>query len=315
MATVREVTESNLQAIRVFLEAHIETSLFLLSNLITLGWRLGENLNSGNYRLIEEGGEIVAVFCLIRRGNILAQTGGRLDFSDKILDACKKERIPIKGVVAEWQIAEALWHRLCSEKGFQPIHTSKEILCRLALTDPTAPAEIGDNARHLVESDVSQWEVLNRALSEELSLPVQGTSEQLRANFKRYVDAKYWWGAFEGDKLISTACLNAAYGDMGQVGGVYTLPEKRRRGFLRAVMNRLIADARDIHGHRKLILFTGEVNVAAKKLYESLGFKPFGHFGLLFGSGVAGVLTPLRSGKCNTGQSDGKDAARSFPAS
>ncbi len=281
---IRKVTEFNLQNSKTFLEAHIETSLFLLSNLAELGPRLGENLNSGNYRCIEEDGDIVAVFCLTRRGNLLVQTDERNDLVNEILRACEDDLIRIEGVVAEWQIAQALWVSLCANPEFQPTYTSKGVLYRLILADDPTPSATDETVRYLVASDFEQWKPLYTAFLLEEGLPVQGTSEQLRVNFTRQTDAGHWWGAFEGSQLIALVGLNASYGGVGQIGGVYTLPEKRRKGLARSAMGKLLTDVRDRHHLEKLILFTGESNVAARGLYESLHFKPIGYFGLLFGS-------------------------------
>jgi len=70
---IRNVETDDLERVRGFLEAHVDTSLFLLSNLAIFGPRLTDHGNSGNYRLVEEAGRVVAVFCLTRRGNLLVQ--------------------------------------------------------------------------------------------------------------------------------------------------------------------------------------------------------------------------------------------------
>jgi hypothetical protein len=109
---IRHVTDSDLERVRAFLESHVDTSLFLLSTLAALGPRLGNHLNSGNFRKFEENGEIVAVFCLTRRGNLLVQAGGRVDLAEQIFEACEGEPIEVRGVVGEWPMAEALWKLL-----------------------------------------------------------------------------------------------------------------------------------------------------------------------------------------------------------
>ena len=48
-------------------------------------------------------------------------------------------------------------------------------------------------------------------------------------------------------------------------------------------MSHLLKDCRDLHGHNKNILFTGEADIAAQKLYESLGYKRIGSFALILG--------------------------------
>ena len=48
-------------------------------------------------------------------------------------------------------------------------------------------------------------------------------------------------------------------------------------------MGTLVADAVVRHGLQKLVLFTGEKNLAARRLYESIGFSRI-DYALLFGS-------------------------------
>ena len=54
---VRAVDDEALRLVRGFLELHADTALFLLSNLQAYGPRLGEGLNSGNFKYIEENGK------------------------------------------------------------------------------------------------------------------------------------------------------------------------------------------------------------------------------------------------------------------
>ncbi len=48
-------------------------------------------------------------------------------------------------------------------------------------------------------------------------------------------------------------------------------------------MKKLISDSAEKHGVDLLILFTGEKNVAARNLYEGLGFEQVGFYGIFFG--------------------------------
>src|SRR5450756_3074880 len=123
---IRQVTDSDLERVRVFLESHVDTSLFLLSTLASLGPRLGPHLNSGNYWLIEEGGAIVAVFCLTRRGNLLVQAGGRTDLAEQIFEASEAEPIDVCGVVGEWATAEAIWRFVQADPRFEAAHNLKD---------------------------------------------------------------------------------------------------------------------------------------------------------------------------------------------
>lgn len=286
---IRTVAMEDLERVRGFLERHIETSLFLLSNLASFGPKLADHWNSGNYRLVEEDGRVVAVFCLTRRGNLLVQAGGRTDLAEAILEACESESIEICGVVGEWSTTETLWELVRVDPWFDPGHGSRDVLYRLSLEDleslpPAAAASGAVSVRVLEPNDFLQWEQLNTAYLAEMKLPLPVVDSAHEAEFVRRARAHWWWGAFVGQELVATVALNAAYGVVGQIGGVYVRPTDRHKGFARAAMQRLIRDGRDYHRFKKLILFTGEDNLAARRLYEALGFEVAGAYGLLLGS-------------------------------
>jgi predicted GNAT family acetyltransferase len=122
-------------------------------------------------------------------------------------------------------------------------------------------------------------------------LPREPTLEERRTRFVGSARQGLWWGAFEGTDLHSVAALNAIHGPMGQVGGVYTGKSRRGQGLASATMRQLSADASQVHHLSRLVLFTGEDNRAARRLYESLGFQERGAYGLLLGTRASGRLT------------------------
>ena len=285
---IRSVATDDLERVRGFLEAHVESSLFLLSNLAIFGPRLTDHWNSGNYRLVEEAGRVVAVFSLTRRGNLIVQAGGRADLAESILEACESEPMEVCGVVGEWPTAEAIWNLLRADPRFEPGLSSKEVLYRLPLEKtagqvPGGPPP-GITVRALMANDYSQWERLNTAYCAELNMPLPVVDHAHEAEFGRRARARWWWGAFSGAQLVAIAGLNAAYGVVGQVGGVYTRPAERSKGFSRAVMALLIEEGGDYHQFEKLVLFTHEENVSARRVYETLRFEVVGAFGLLLGA-------------------------------
>ena len=64
------------------------------------------------------------------------------------------------------------------------------------------------------------------------------------------------------------------------MGGVFTPPEFRRRGYARAVVAASLLEAR-AGGVSTGILFTGAENVAAHRAYVALGFRIVGTYRLL----------------------------------
>ena len=84
----------------------------------------------------------------------------------------------------------------------------------------------------------------------------------------------------DGNDIVAHAAFNAALPEIVQLGGVWTPPERRRRGYGRAVVAGALLAARD-QGARRAVLFTGENNIAAKRAYAALGFRRVGDWGLI----------------------------------
>ena len=254
----------------------------MLGNLAEHGPQLGPSMNSGNFRALLEGGVVCAVFCLTRRGNLLVQTGGRSDLGARIVADCERQPPELSGVVGEFQGASSVWQELLSRPGFRPGLASKEPLYALALGESTPGIASAQLVRRAEPADFERWDALMQAFLREENMPLQGSVEQRRAGFGGSSGAGCCWAGIADGEIVATAVVNAIVDGTGQIGGVYTLPEQRRRGFCRAVMSALIRDSRSLHGLERLVLFTGENNAAARVLYESLGFVQVGDFALFF---------------------------------
>lgn len=280
--SINPVGDQNISQVIEFLDNHIETSMFLASNLETYGPNLGKSPNSANFQCISNREEIVGVFCLTRRGILLAETGGETIHANQILEHCQQEDIFIEGVVGEWKIAESIWSLYTTSPKIRESLRSKETLYHLKLSkeSPKPPQET--QSRLLKASDFDSWIPLNRAYMQEEGFPQNLTLEKQRALFSETAEQLRWWGLFGDSQLISIASLNAIYQTIGQIGGVFTRPNLRRKGHARTVLEKLISDSLEIHQLKKIILFTSEKNVAAKRLYESLGFKQIGDFAIFF---------------------------------
>lgn len=283
MISLTKADESSRAALISFLKAHEEYSLFLLGNLEVYGPNLTDELYSGNFKFIRHKKEIIAVFSLTKGGTLLIYSSQINEpLFELVLQACLEETIPLEGVIGEWEFCHRFWEFL-KGKGLitKEVYTSKEILYSADLLQLCFEKE--QLVRFLTPDDINQWLPLRRNYIQEMKFPGGESEEELCKEFQMKVKDKISWGLFLGDRLISIADLNARAFDLGQVGGVYTLPEYRKQGFSTAVMRQLMHDASRIHQIRKLIIFTGEANFSARKVYESLGVSPFGHYALLFG--------------------------------
>lgn len=276
---IERVSETNSHEAIAYLKKHENSSLFLLGNAETHGWNLADSPYSGNYKLMRKGSKVAGVFCLYRCGSLMVQSDER-DF-DLILDACRGEKIPIKGCLGEWEYSASLWSHLQSRKWIAAeTFRSKEVLHILELA---GWQEQTSQARLLQEADYPIWKELRVAYVAEMKFPTHLTEEQMRSMFLSKVAAKTVWGVFSGKQLAAIGDLNAKALDLGQVGGVYTAPAFRKQGMAKSLMQRLVTDAKELHAIRKLIIFTGENNAAARRLYRSLGAQEAGRYALLFG--------------------------------
>lgn len=89
-----------------------------------------------------------------------------------------------------------------------------------------------------------------------------------------------------GDQIVAYAAYNAALPEIVQIGGVWTPPELRGRGYGRAVVAASLLAARD-DGVQRAVLFTGERNVAAQRAYAALGFRRIDDWGIVLFSDLA----------------------------
>ncbi|MCE2982936.1 MAG: GNAT family N-acetyltransferase [Parachlamydia sp.] len=281
--SVETVTSSSQDEMFDFLKQHENYILFLLGNFENYGPTLTDAPYSGNFKLIRSQGQVVGVFCLTRKGNLLIETIVRDAIFDLVLDACHQEPMPLKGVVGNWNFCEPFWKYLKDKKIIQKeVFASKEILYSIVLNKHNFLPQ--ENVRLLTEADYIQWKPLRLDYLIEEGLPNDLTDTQLFNQFLEKTERKIIWGLFLENVLVSIADLNAKALDLGQVGGVYTMPSFRQRGYSKSVMQQLLLDAKEIHKIRKIIIFTGEQNFPAQKLYKSLGVSHIGYFALLFGN-------------------------------
>lgn len=276
-----------------FLKFHYATSMFLLGNFADQGAKLSQHPNSGNFKVIEQSSddrvsakdEVLGVFSLTRRGILLVTVNTAntksTDMISLIVKTVLEENISIRGVIGEYEIASLIWDYLKSNQivlstSFQ----SKEILYSLnSLQDVQADAQV----RFLCVDDFGQWLPMCLAYLKEEGLKNDLSEQTMKDSFIEGCAERKHWGLFsEQGRLISIAALNARAFDVGQVGGVYTLPEFRRQGVSRRTMRQMLTDCLKELRLSKMILFTGEKNDAAQKVYEGLRFQRIGHFGMFF---------------------------------
>jgi len=104
--------------------------------------------------------------------------------------------------------------------------------------------------------------------------------EQVRTSVRRGVSENRIWVLEAAGVPVSTSGFNAAVREAVQIGGVWTPPAQRGRGYGRAVVAASLLDARN-QGVGKAVLFTGLDNLPARRAYGVLGFRPLGDYRLV----------------------------------
>jgi ribosomal protein S18 acetylase RimI-like enzyme len=89
------------------------------------------------------------------------------------------------------------------------------------------------------------------------------------------------FGAFHEGLLVGMAILGVTGRDRAktrhkvEIWSVYTVPQMRGRGIGRAMLERVIEEARR-RGYEAAMLTVASHNAAARRLYEALGFRCYG---------------------------------------
>jgi GNAT superfamily N-acetyltransferase len=86
------------------------------------------------------------------------------------------------------------------------------------------------------------------------------------------------WVAVQAGEPVSLSAFNASLPDIVQLGGIYTPPGLRGRGYAKVAVGGSLLAARE-RGASRAVLFT--MNPSAVRTYEALGFHHVGDYGVI----------------------------------
>jgi ribosomal protein S18 acetylase RimI-like enzyme len=289
---IRLLQPGDEDALEAFLLPRVDSSMFLIGNMRSSGLVDHGRPYAGTYAAAFEDGEIVAVVAHYWNRNLIFQAPVHLDVLwQAALEASNRS---IQGLIGpNDQVSAAFAVFRIDDSDVQMDETER--LYSLHLDDLIEPQGLGSGrlkGRRIRSGDVELVTAWRVAFSIE-TLGADDTPqlwEQCRAGVERYLAEQLTWILEDQGQPVACSSFNAAIEEAVQIGGVWTPPERRRRGYGRSVVAASLLDARS-QGVEKAILFTGERNVAAQKAYTALGFRHIGDYRIVL------LRSPLKSEK------------------
>jgi N-acetylglutamate synthase-like GNAT family acetyltransferase len=269
-------------ALEQFLLSRAESSLILLANARMAGLEDRGRTFQGTYIAFLKRGEITGVAAHYWNGMVFLQAP--VHPTALVRKAVEVSGRKLAGLAGPYDQVQ----RVFSDLGLQrcnPAMNSRDILFSLGLDALVVPDHLQAGTvtcRHPDDNELpllTEWRI---AYSRELTHSHQGTSleKEAPAIMEHLQKTKNHWVLEADGRIVAATAVNAGLPEMVQVGGVYTPPGYRNRGYARSVVAGSLLELRE-KGVKKAILFTGEDMAAARASYAALGFRPIGDYGLV----------------------------------
>lgn len=269
-------------ALDAFLADHTDTSMFLRANARAAGLVDRGAPLEATYVAALEGGRITGVAAHCWNGMVLVQAPAHA--GALACQAVRRSGRAVTGLSGPWgQVVTAR-----AALGLASAPTAKDSrdelyvldLARLVVPQALLGGEL--RVRHPATAELAllvSWRV-------SFSVEALGTPET--TELRRVSQADIWlqhergadWVLVAGDTLVAYAAFNAMLPEIVQIGGVWTPPAARGRGYARSVVaGALLAACKQ--GVRRAVLFADPANEAARRAYCSIGFRIVGDYGLV----------------------------------
>ncbi len=269
-------------ALLTFLEARLDTSMIVLHNVEHSGLEYSPKPYCGLYVAACEGPAIRAVAGHAWNGMLLVQ--GETGVEEAARRVVEVSHRPVTGLLGPHHAVVAARSALKYERR-STAYDELDLLFALDLPKLNTPGMVEDGKaswRFAAEDDragfLVDWRL--RYEAETLGLPITEARRDKTRSSLLHAGAQPIYLLEHEERVVSMTSFNAETRGVVQVGGVWTPPELRGKGFARAVVAASLSYKRRTGAHRS-ILFTGEHNVAAQRSYRSLGYERIGEFGLV----------------------------------
>jgi ribosomal protein S18 acetylase RimI-like enzyme len=280
---IRTLALGDEAALEAFLQRHADSSMFLRANLRRCGLAPGDTPHHGRYLATIANGTVTGVLAAYGNGNVVAQAPRDAAALAHALAAPRNERrASVIGFVGPAAQIAAI-RPILGPRDRPLLKDSLEILFALDLAKLELPPLLAEGRATARRAGVADLDLLVRWRHDYMveTLGARGGRDLLaraRADLKDRLETA--WLLEVAGEPVACQSFNATLPDMVQVGGVWTPPDLRSRGYARAVVAGALRGARG-DGARRGVLFTGSDNVAAQRAYRAIGFTPIGDYALV----------------------------------
>jgi ribosomal protein S18 acetylase RimI-like enzyme len=279
---VRALVPGDEAALERFLAAHSHSSLFLLSNSRASGLRDGDQPYQGAYVGAFEDGALRAVAALYWSGILVLQAPEHLELV--VEELARRATRPLLGFSGPWSQVERA-RRVLGLEGAACTLEGQEVLFALDLARLRIPPTLASGEVHSRRAREEDADLLARWRHDYL-VEIMGKrpGEPLMAEAREFVSRTMREGSLfvltYGSSVVALSAFNARLPEVVQVGGVYTPPSLRSRGYARAVVAGSLRMA-IAEGARSSVLYTPIDNLPAQRAYRALGFEGVGDYGVI----------------------------------
>ncbi|HKW53366.1 MAG TPA: GNAT family N-acetyltransferase [Stellaceae bacterium] len=279
--SLRILARGDEAALDSFLAAHADSSMFLRSNLRSAGIVYRGAPLEAVYVACFRHGRLAGVAAHCWNGIVLIQAGAEIDaLMAALVDASER---PVTGIVGPLAQVRAARSALGMSEVACQIDSTEELYA-LALDELAVPPALRDGKVRCRRPERAETPLLAEwryAYSVEALNSQPGVALRRRCEKEVELLPLDWqFMLVDGDEAVAYSAFNAALPEAVQIGGVWTPPERRGRGYGRSIVAGSLLAARD-GGARRAVLFTGEHNVAAKRAYAALGFRRVGDWAIV----------------------------------
>ncbi|MGA3038389.1 MAG: GNAT family N-acetyltransferase [Vulcanimicrobiaceae bacterium] len=279
---IRRLGPSDESAVQVFLAQRLQSSFILVANLAADGFVYEGVPYQGIYVGAFDGDALAGVAAHYWNDNLIFQAPRYA--AELAAGALRASRRPCAGLIGPWAQIEAARDALgLSERPTR--YNSKEILYGVELARLRTPDGLVSGSVQCRRARPEDLPVLTEFAAADM-IETFGDTEgpELRTKARDSLERDMGEGilfVLEADgSVVAKSSFHGIANGAVQIGGVYTPPDRRGRGYARSVVAGSLLMARDA-GESKAFLFTSEENIAAQHAYIALGFAPIGNYGII----------------------------------